>query len=92
MSTPSVRCWTRWGVCAAALVGCASQPAPQEGAPCGGLPPPFNPPIACPIPESAIRAEVGPQESGCFEIAREPGPRGGLRIQQQIVCPPFRSR
>lgn len=93
MSLRYVMRWVEVGVCCAAMLGCASQPMPQEVATtCGGLPPPFKPPFVCPIEKDSRQDGTDRRETQCFDIALEPGEWGGLRVPRQIVCPPFRSR
>jgi hypothetical protein len=87
---------------AGVLAGCATAPeSSTTHANCGGLPPPFSAPFACPV--TAQPAQVQPasarsqqtlsveqEAAGCFTPQREPGAEGGLRISRQIVCPTVR--
>ena len=44
---------------------------------------------AAPAPQDEPRLHVtGTEDGTCFEIEREPGEEGGLRIPHQTVCPP----
>lgn len=40
-------------------------------------------------PDQAPALRTHDLGGGCFVIEREPGAAGGLRIPEQVVCPPF---
>ncbi|MCW5620256.1 MAG: hypothetical protein KIS79_04020 [Burkholderiales bacterium] len=72
------------------MAACASQSTPVNDQAACGLPQLFTPPIVCPIPKEKTRQlKIDRHENTCFDIEREPGTQGGLRIPRQTVCPPF---
>jgi len=86
------------------LAGCTSAPASSTvRTNCGGLPPPFSAPVACPVAGQPVEARppaarsprpvsVEPETAGCFTIERSPDAEGGLNMPRQIVCPAFAPR